>query len=361
MIRVGLIGYGYASRTFHAPLLEAVPGLELVAVSSSDAAKVRAERPAVRMHADPLELIACADIDLVVIPTPNDTHHPLARAALLAGRHVVVDKPFTVTLAQGEELVRLARERGRVLSVFHNRRWDGDFLTVERLVREGALGRIVEMASSFDRFRPEVRARWREGRNSGSGLWYDLGPHLLDQAVRLFGWPQAIGLDRAALREGALADDWFRARLRYEGLRVTLRAGTLVAAPAPRFAVHGTRGSFVKEGLDPQEDALKAGARPTGPGAAGWGVESAPARLVLRDDAGTLVERTQVLDPGDYPRYYAALAAAIRGEGPNPVPAEEALDVIALVEAGIASDLQRREAQAPPRPSAEKPGSGVQG
>src|SRR6478752_532770 len=168
MIRVGLIGYGYASRTFHAPLLEAVPGLELVAVSSSDAAKVRAERPAVRMHADPLELIACADIDLVVIPTPNDTHHPLARAALLAGRHVVVDKPFTVTLAQGEELVRLARERDRVLSVFHNRRWDGDFLTLRKLVAEGALGRVVEMESRFDRFRPDVRARWRESDVPGS-------------------------------------------------------------------------------------------------------------------------------------------------------------------------------------------------
>jgi predicted dehydrogenase len=352
MIRVGLIGYGYASRTFHAPLIEAVPGLELAAVSSSDAAKVRAERPALRVHADPLELIASADIDLVVIPTPNDTHHPLARAALLAGRHVVVDKPFTVTLAQGEELVRLARERSRVLSVFHNRRWDGDFLTLEHLVREGTLGRIVEMTSAFDRFRPEVRARWREGRDLGSGLWFDLGPHLLDQAVRLFGWPQAIALDRAALRTDAVADDWFCARLRYEGLRVTLRAGTLVAAPAPRFAAHGTQGSFVKAGLDLQEDALKSGARPAGPADPAWGVDPVPARLVLRDEAGALAERLLPLLRGDYPLYYAELAAAIRGEGANPVPAEEALDVIALVEAGIASDLQRREACAPDRPSA---------
>ena len=352
MIRVGLIGYGYASRTFHAPLLEAIPGLELAAVASSDPAKVKAERPGLRVHADPYELIASADIDLIVVPTPNETHHPLARAALLAGRHVVVDKPFTVTLAQGEELVRLARERSRVLSVFHNRRWDGDFLSLERLVRAGTLGRIVEMASSFDRFRPEVRARWREGHGFGSGLWFDLGPHLLDQALRLFGWPEAIALDRAALREGAQADDWFCARLRYDRLRVTLRAGTLVAAPAPRFAVHGTRGSFVKHGLDPQEAALKAGARPAWPPAPGWGVDPAPARLRLRDDAGELAEEALPLAPGDYPRYYAALAAAIRGEGPNPVPAGEALDVIALVEAGIASDLQRREALTPPRPSA---------
>jgi predicted dehydrogenase len=351
MIRVGLIGYGYASRTFHAPLIEATPGLELAAVASSDAAKVRADRPALHVHADPGELVARADVDLVVIPTPNDTHHPLARAALGAGRHVVVDKPFTVTLAQGEELVRLARERGRVLSVFHNRRWDGDFLTLERLLREGRLGRIVEATSCFDRFRPEVRARWREGGGFGSGLWYDLGPHLLDQALRLFGWPTAIALDRAALRDGAQADDWFCARLRYERLRVTLHAGTLVAAHAPRFAVHGTRGSFVKDGLDVQEDALKAGLRPTSSAAADWGVDRGRARLLLRDEAGAITEHPVTLVRGDYAHYYAALAAALRGEAANPVPPEEALDVMALVEAGIASDLQRREATAPLRPS----------
>jgi predicted dehydrogenase len=360
MIRVGLIGYGYASRTFHAPLIEATPGLELAAVASSDPAKVRAERPAVQVHADPGELIARADIDLVVIPTPNDTHHPLARAALRAGHHVVVDKPFTVTLAQGEELVTLARERGRLLSVFHNRRWDGDFLTLERLLLEGRLGRVVEATSSFDRFRPEVRARWREGRDFGSGLWYDLGPHLLDQALRLFGWPEAIALDRAALRDGALADDWFCARLRYERLRVTLHAGTLVAAPAPRFVIHGTRGSFTKDGLDAQEDALKAGVRPASPVGGDWGIDPGRARLLLRDGTGALGEQPVSLVRGDYPRYYAQLAAALRGEAVNPVPPEEALDVIALVEAGIASDLQRREALVPPRPSAAPEGAGLQ-
>jgi predicted dehydrogenase len=361
MIRVGLIGYGYASRTFHAPLIEAAPGLELAAVASSDAAKVHADRPGVRVHADPGELIARADLDLVVIPTPNDTHHPLARAALQAGRHVVVDKPFTVTLAQGEELVRLARERGRVLSVFHNRRWDGDFLTLGHLLREGRLGRVVEATFSFDRFRPEVRARWREGRDAGSGLWYDLGPHLLDQALRLFGWPEAIVLDRAVLRDGAAADDWFCARLRYERLRVTLHAGTLVAAPAPRFAVHGTHGSFVKEGLDAQEDALKAGVRPAATAAGDWGRDPGHARLLLRGEAGALEEAPVTLARGDYPRYYAELAAALRGEGPVPVPAEEALDVIALVEAGIASDLQRREARVPPRPSQGQAASATPG
>jgi predicted dehydrogenase len=351
VIRVGLIGYGYASQTFHAPLIDAVPGLELVAVASSDAVKVQASRPGLRVHADPLELIAAADIELVVIPTPNDTHHPLARAALLAGRHVVVDKPFTLTLAQGEELVRLARDRERVLSVFHNRRWDGDFLTLQGLVRDGTLGRIVEMESRFDRYRPEVRARWRESEIPGSGLWYDLGPHLVDQALRLFGWPAGIALKRDRLREGALADDWFRAELRYDRLHVTLHAGTLVAASTPRFAVHGTHGSFVKEGLDAQEDALKAGRRPAWPAGPDWGRDPGRARLLVRDDAGTPIERPLELAAGDYTAYYAAVAAAIRGGGPNPVPAEEALDVMALIEAGITSDRERRELVPPLRPS----------
>jgi predicted dehydrogenase len=350
-IRVGLIGYGYASKTFHAPLIGAVPGLELAAVASSDAGKVHADDPAPKVYDDPLALIAAEDLDLVVIPTPNDTHHPLARAALLAGRHVVVDKPFTLTLAQGEELVRLAREKGRVLSVFHNRRWDGDFLTVQRLVRDGTLGRIVEMESRFDRFRPEVRARWRESEMPGSGLWYDLGPHLVDQALRLFGWPAGISLRRDRLRDGALADDWFRAELRYDRLHVTLHAGALVAANAPRFAVHGTHGSFVKEGLDAQEDALKAGARPSLSTASAWGRDTNPARLLVRDEAGVPAERAITLEAGDYMAYYAAVAAAVRGEGPNPVPGEEALDVMALIEAGLASDRERREVVPPLRPS----------
>jgi predicted dehydrogenase len=351
VIRVGLIGYGYASQTFHAPLIEAVPGLELAAVASSDASKVRASRPGLRVHADPLELIAAGDIELVVIPTPNDTHHPLARAALLAGRHVVVDKPFTLTLAQGEELVRLARDRERVLSVFHNRRWDADFLTLQALVREGTLGRIVEMESRFDRYRPEVRARWRESEIPGSGLWYDLGPHLVDQALCLFGWPSGISLKRDRLRDGALADDWFRAELRYDRLHVTLHAGTLVAANTPRFEVHGTHGSFVKEGLDVQEDALKAGRRPAWPAGPDWGRDPGNARLLVRDEAGTPAARPLALAAGDYTAYYAAVAAAIRGGGPNPVPGEEALDVMALIEAGIASDRERREVVPPLRPS----------
>ena len=342
-LKVGLIGYGYAGKTFHAPLIAAVPGLDLAAVASSDAAKVHADWPDVTVHATPAELIARDDIDLVVIATPNDTHHPLARAALLAGRHVVVVKPFTVALDDARELVALARQRRRVLSVFHNRRWDGDFLTLRRLVAEGALGRVVEMSSRHDRFRPEVRQRWRESAGPGAGLWFDLGPHLIDQALQLFGRPRAVTLERDLTRDGALADDWFHASLRYDRLHVHLHAGMLVAASAPRFAVHGTLGSFVKEGLDAQEDALKAGARPTWPPQADWGVDPGHAARVTRAPDGSAIVEPVAMQPGAHQAYFAAIAAAIRNEAPNPVPAEEALNVMALIELGIASADQRRE------------------
>jgi predicted dehydrogenase len=342
-LKVGLIGYGYAGKTFHAPLIAAVPDLELVSVASSDAAKVHADWPGVAVHAAPAELIARADLDLVVIATPNDTHHPLVRAALVAGRNVVVDKPFTVALDDARELVALARERRRLLSVFHNRRWDGDFLTLRGLVAEGALGRVVEMTSRHDRFRPEVRQRWRESAGPGAGLWFDLGPHLVDQALQLFGRPRAIALERDLTRDGALADDWFHASLRYDRLHVHLHAGMLVAASAPRFAVHGTRGSFVKEGLDALEDALTAGARPTGPPAAGWGVDPGRATLVTRAPDGAAAMTPVAMQPGAHMAYFAAVAAAIRDEAPNPVPAQEALDVMELIELGIASAAGRRE------------------
>lgn len=342
-LKVGLIGYGYAGKTFHAPLISAVPDLHLVAVASSDAAKVHADWPDVAVHPTPAELIARTDLDLVVIATPNDTHHPLARAALMAGCNVVIDKPFTVALADARELVALAHKRRLLLSVFHNRRWDGDFLTLRRLVDEGALGRVVEMSSRHDRFRPEVRPRWRESAGPGAGLWFDLGPHLADQALALFGRPRAITLARDLTRDGALADDWFHAHLRYDRLHVHLHAGMLVADSAPRFAVHGTQASFVKRGLDTQEDALKAGVRPTWPAQPDWGIDGGPAELVTRAADGRAVRTPVALQPGAHQAYFAAVAAAIRNEAPNPVLPDEALAVMALIELGVESAAQRRE------------------
>jgi len=346
-VRVGLIGFGLAGETFHAPLIQATPGLRLVAVATSNSAKVHASLgPGIAVT--PAEaLIARDDVELVVVATPNELHHPQALAALRAGRHVVVDKPFALNAAQARELAATAHERGRVLSVFHNRRWDSDFLTLAHVLREGTLGRVVEFVSHFDRYRPQVRARWRESGAPGSGLWIDLGPHLVDQAIRLFGTPSAIALDVSNARDGAVADDWFQAQLRWAhgphaGLRARLHGSALVARPNERFSVHGTRGTFLVEGLDLQEDTLKAGANRSDIAAPEWGRDPRIAHLWL-GEGDTVRHHDLQLRNGAYPAYYAALRDAVRGAGPNPVPAEQAIAVQELLDVGVHAARERRE------------------
>lgn len=346
-IQVGIIGNGYATRTFHAPLLRAVPGLALTAICTRAPNAVHAAWPQVATVATPQELLARPELSLIVIATPNQTHAPLAELALRAGKHVVVDKPFTVTVEEASGLVALARARGLVLSVFHNRRWDADFLTVRRVLGQGPLGRVVHVELHFDRHRPLVRPRWRELAGPGAGLWYDLGPHLLDQAVQLFGLPRALWLDTAHQRDGAQADDWFHAVLRYDTLRVVLHSALVAAQPAPRFVVHGLRGTLVKHGVDPQEQALREGRLPGEPG---WGVDPEPFTLTSwddeaasqRPDARATVQPLRG-EPGDYRAYYVALREALRGRGPAPVPAEDGLAVMRLLELGLRSAQQRRE------------------
>jgi predicted dehydrogenase len=338
VIKAGVVGYGFATRTFHAPLIAAVPGMELAAVSSSDPSKAWNDWPGLPVFDTPQALFASEEIELVVIPTPNETHFPLAAQALAAGKHVVVDKPFTLTTGEAQQLIELAQRHDRLLSVFHNRRWDSGFLTLQAVLRDGSLGRVTHFESHFDRYRPKVQARWRESAGPGGGLWYDLGPHLLDQALQLFGRPDAIWLDLARQRDGAVADDWFHAVLRYGEMRAILHGSALVAATGPHFAVHGSCGSFVKFGLDPQEDALKAGLRP---GAPGWGADPIPARLTLQSGDGVVEQAMQAI-PGDYLTYYAAIRDAIRLGTPNPVPAQQALQVMELIELGIASAQQRK-------------------
>jgi len=343
-LNVGLLGFGYASATFHAPLIAAVPGLQLTAISSSRPQDVHAAWPNVSVCETPEQLIARPDIDLVVVATPNNTHAPLAAQALMAGKHVVVDKPFTLNVREAQDLIALARQQQRLLSVFHNRRWDGDFMSVQAALAGAELGRIVHFESHFDRYRPVVPQRWRDSGEPGSGLWFDLGPHLLDQALQLFGLPQALSLDRAQQRDHSRADDWFHALLHYDTLRVVLHASALTAHVAPRFTVHGTRGSLVKWGLDTQETALKAGLRPPH---AGWGVDPNPLQLTLAGDDLSLTQRTSACLPGDYTRYYAGIRDAVRLGSPNPVPPEEALQVMALIELGLVSAQEGRRVDVP--------------
>ncbi len=338
-INVALVGYGFVGKVFHAPLIAHTPGLHLHTVVSSDPAKVLADYPDVRVVAD-LETACAGDaIMLVVIASPNASHAPLAHVALARGKHVVVDKPFTLDLAEARAVVAHATEARRIVSVFQNRRWDADFLTLRSLIDSGVLGEVSEFHSHFDRYRPDVPDRWRERDQPGSGLWHDLGPHLLDQTLQLFGMPEAVFADIGRQRDGAQADDYFNVLLRYPRQRMVLHGGSLVPASDLRFAVHGTRGSYMKYGMDPQEAALRNDAFP---GTDDWGRDPRPGELHQAGPEGIRINPVPGL-AGDYRRYYQAMHAAISENGRPPVTTAEALQVMALLELALESRDARRE------------------
>ena len=319
MIRVGLIGYGLAGAVFHEPLIRACEGLELAAVLTS------------REH--PLRVLSVDQLfercELVVVASPNDSHFPLANAALEGGKDVVVDKPFTVTLDEADELVALARGVGRMLTVFHNRRWASDFLTVRKMLPR--LGEPYLVEANWDRFRPEVRHRWREQPGAGTGLLADLAPHMIDEALLSFGMPDAISADIFAQRPGAAVDDYFDLTLHYGERRVCLRASSLVIEARPRFAVYGSGGTFVKYGIDPQEAQLKAGMDPRDPA---FGVEDRSGTLTLPDGSAEPVPQER----GRYLDFYEAVVRAIDDGEPVPVDPRDARDGLMLI------DLARRAA-----------------
>jgi len=339
-IRVAIIGYGLAGRVFHAPLVAATPDMAVAAIVTGDpgrAAQARADHPGAQVVAAADELWASpGEIDLVVIAAPNRAHVPLARAAIAAGLAVVIDKPMAPDADQGAELVREADAAGVLLSVFQNRRWDGDFLTVRRLLAEGAVGRVVRLESRFDRWRPAVAAdAWRERPEAqdAGGLLADLGSHLIDQAIVLFGPPVRVHAEIARAREGAQVDDDVFVSLTHAGGELShLAASMLAPSPRPRFRLTGTAGTYESFGLDPQEDALRDGGRPGEPG---WG--SVPperwGRLYDGDSAGQVPTA-----PGDYPAFYAGVGHALREGGPPPVAAPEAVRVLRVIDAARLSD-----------------------
>jgi predicted dehydrogenase len=333
-LNVALVGYGYVGKTFHAPLIAATPGLALHTVVSSKPDMVQADFPDAKVHGELSAALADPAIDLVVIATPNELHAPQAHEALKAGKHVVVDKPFTLTVAEAESVILHAKTANRLLSVFHNRRWDADFLTLQSLIEAGTLGQVRQFTSHYDRFRPAVRDRWRESDGPGAGTWYDLAPHLIDQTLVLFGRPESIQADIQLQRQGAKAPDYFHAVLIYPEVRVVLHSSCLVADNRFRFAAHGTRGSFLKYGMDCQEDALKAGRTP---GDEGWGEDDGAVRLTVAGEGDTTHAEQVTLRAGDYRRFYMGVRDAIAGTGANPVPGEQALDVMKLIMLGIQS------------------------
>lgn len=328
-VNVALLGYGFAGKVFHAPLIRSVPGLHLSAIVSSRAAEIHQDLPEAAVMTSPDAVLADPSVDLIVVATPNDTHYDLAGRALAAGKHVVVDKPFTLTSAQAWDLVHQARDRGKLLSVYHNRRWDADFLTIRGLLARGELGEVMHFESHYDRYRPVVQHRWRESGAPGSGIWFDLGAHLVDQALVLFGAPDSVSGDLARQRAGATSVDYFHVLLRYGRMRVVLHGSTLVANAVRRFEIHGTEASFVKYGMDAQEDALRRGEVP---GGEAWGVDPADGVLTRWVD-GIRQDRPVAMLPGNYRAFYEGIRDAIANGGPNPVPPEQPAAVMQVLEA----------------------------
>ncbi|WP_449061323.1 Gfo/Idh/MocA family oxidoreductase [Planomonospora algeriensis] len=329
-LRVGLIGYGVAGAFFHAPLIAATPGLRLSAVvtGNPERAAEASARYGARVVPDAAEL--WDSTDLIVVASPNRTHVPLTEAALKAGLPVVVDKPLSATARQARGLIDLARERGRMLTVFQNRRWDGDFLTIERLAASGELGTVHRLESRFERWRPVPKGGWRElgGAEEVGGLLYDLGSHLVDQALRLLGPVTSVYAEADVRRDGVASDDdTFLALTHASGARSHLWASAVASQLGPRFRVLGSRAGFVKHGLDVQEDRLRAGLTPDSPGFVDdpeerWG-------MLGTDEAGRRI-RTE---PGDYLGFYRSVVSALREDAPPPVDPEEVVAALTVLEA----------------------------
>jgi predicted dehydrogenase len=339
---VALIGYGLAGAAFHAPLIATTPGLRLSAIVTGDRtrqAQARREHPGARIVEDVARLWEAADLDLVVVASPNRTHVPLARQALDAGRPVVVDKPLAATAREARELVAFARARGLLLTVFQNRRWDGDFLTVTRLLAGERLGQPLRFESRFERWRPEPRPVWRErgAQEEAGGLLYDLGSHLVDQALQLFGPARSVYAELDRRRPGVeVDDDTFVAISHESSVRSHLWMSVLAAEAGPRMRLLGSRAAFTKFGLDVQEHALRSGQRPDRPG---WGEEPRDrwGRLGVGDDVQPVPT-----EPGAYQQFYADLVTALRGDGPAPVDPEDAVKVLEVIEAAQRSSIERR-------------------
>ena len=334
---VGLASYGMSGQVFHAPLLQMHPGFEILSIferSKSLSASRYSEAKIVRAYD---ELLSDDKIELVIVNTPDPLHYDMCRQALQAGKHVVVEKPFVQEPASGQELIDLAKRQGLLLSVFHNRRWDGDFLTIRKILEEGLIGRVVEYEAHFDRFRNIIpRNTWKENPASGTGTLYNLGSHLIDQAIVLFGKPDNVYADIRVLRDGGMIDDAFTLLLGYPDIKVTLKASYLIKEAGPRYYLHGTEGSYLKQGIDPQEEALKQGEWPVGDD---WGKEPESIWGMLNTEAGEKPFRGRYETlPGRYGDFYENIHRALL-EGTEPiVTAEQANLVIRVIEAARESN-----------------------
>lgn len=335
-IRTALVGYGSVAEKMHAPLISVCPDLDFTAVVERNGTRCEEKFPNLRTFRSLEDLLETDCADLICITTPNEHHFPMAKQCLLAGKHVVVDKPVTIFSHEAEELEKIAVEKGLICSVFQNRRYDGDFRTLQKLVAENTLGEMVYLESHFDRFRPNISENWREKEVPGNGITYDLGSHLIDQVVLLFGKPDSIYADIQKQRKNAVADDYFDISMYYPGLKARVTAGVLVNVPTPKFLLLGEKGSYQKFFLDVQEQAFKDGKIPEGPD---WGVdpEERWGKLYLENE--TIPYPTL---PGDYRIFYQNVADAILKETPLQVTLPQTISVLKIIEASFKSAQEGR-------------------
>ena len=340
-IKTGIASYGLSGRVFHAPFIEANDAFEFTAVcerSKNEALKLYSNVQIVRSFE---ELISIPELELIIVNTPDLTHYDYCKAALNAGKNVIVEKPFVFNVSEGEELVELAEKKGLMLSVFQNRRWDGDFLTIQKVLKENKLGRIVEFRSGFQRFKNYiVEGSWKEEKNRHVGIVYNLGPHLVDQAVCLFGKPDGVFAQIRMQREGSKVDDFFQITLIYKDINVLLTAGQLMKEPIASYVLHGTNGSFVKYGIDPQEDQLKSGMKPTD---AGYGIDCSENYGILNIEMNGQTQRESIpSESGNYMLFFDNVAFAIRNKVPPAVSARENLAIIRILEAAFQSHEENK-------------------
>ncbi|GFR34228.1 Gfo/Idh/MocA family oxidoreductase [Thermobrachium celere] len=332
-INVGLIGFGLSGQVFHAPIIDCTEGylLKKIYTKNENNIEVAKKRYSAEVCSNVDDILNSDDIDLVVVATPNESHYEYAKMALLKGKHVVVEKPFTVTTKQAEDLINISKEQGKILSVYQNRRYDSDFKTVKKVIESGVLGKIVEFEAHFDRFRNFPKNYWREENIPGSGILYDLGSHLIDQALYLFGTPNKFFADVRKQRSFAKIDDSFELILFYDDLKVILKASMLVKEPLPKYVITGENGNFVKYGMDVQEEYLRKGFTPNT--YSPWGKEPETSNGILNINLnGVDIRATVQSECGDYREYYKELYSAIVEGGKVPVSAEEARNTIYIIE-----------------------------
>ncbi|MGE5680172.1 MAG: oxidoreductase [Bacillota bacterium] len=342
VIDTAILGFGYSARVFHAPFIECNDKFKLCSVLERNSSHSKDLYPHIKVVKNLQEILDAKDIDLVIVTTPNHSHFYYAEQLLKAGKNVIIEKPFTITYGEAQCLTELAEKNNLMLSVFHNRRWDGDFLTVKNIVKNRLLGELVEFESHFDRFRNYFKPNaWRESDLPGSGILYDLGPHLIDQALCLFGRPESLIADVRIQREGGKADDNFEIILNYGRLKVTLKAGMLVKNRAPRFILHGTEGAFVKYGLDPQENALKNGISPL---SAGWGSEPESQWGLLDSSIAGLNYYGKIKTiAGNYMEYFDNIYEAVTcNRSVLNVKPSEASEIIKIIELALESAAKGR-------------------